>query len=165
MKEPKLTHEEACRLVEDALERCTKRLAYIRLKLEYKSPKASEQLSLFDLDAVDRANLLRNINWYGAYLSGARAMARALEEWDLLDFPKKKTVHGGYSPIVLQRNDPIVNKAVLDLFLSSPRNIEYCLQGLPNNVEIQLNTERDKKGKVVKATAKFVKKETKYKEI
>lgn len=165
MKQFGLTHGEACRLVEDAIERCAKSLAYIRLKLEKREPKASEQLSLFELDVVEQANILCNINWYGAYLSGARAMARALEEWDLLDFPKRKIGHGGYSPITIQRNDPIVNKAILDLFLSSTRNIEYCLRGLPNNVEIQLDTEKDKKGKVVKATAKFVKKETKFKEI
>lgn len=164
MKELVLTHEEACALVEDAIERCVKTLAYIRLKLEKRKSKASEQLSLFEQNTVEQANLLCNINWYGAYMKGAMAMALALKEWNLMDFPQQKIGHGNYKGIA-KRENPIVNKAVFDLFLSSTRNMEYCMMGLPNNVEIRFQTEKDKKGKVLKATAKFVKKETEYKEI
>lgn len=166
MKESVLTHEEACVLVEDAIERCAKTLAYIRLKLECRkpNPKTDVQLSLFEQNTVEQANLLCNINWYGAYLKGAQAMALALKEWNLMDFPQQKIGSGNYKGTA-KRENPIVNKAVFDLFLSSTRNMEYCMQGLPNNVEIRFHTEKDKKGKVVKATAKFVKKETKYKEI
>lgn len=162
--QPELTHEEACRLVEDAIERCAKTLAYIRLKLEYRNPKEPKQLSLFEMNTVEQANLLCNINWYGAYLKGAQAMALALADWNLMDFPQKKIGSCNYKGTV-KRENPKVNKAIYDLFLSSTRNMEYCIQGLPNNVEIRFNTEKDKKGKVVKATAKFVKKETEYKEI
>lgn len=162
-----LTHEEACRLVESAIERCAKTLAYIRLRLE--KDRGNEKYEIDSngpmMRAVDRANLLCNINWYGAYLSGARAMARAMEEWDLLDFPKRKAGHGGYTPVTIQRANPIVNKAILDLFLSSSRNLEYCLEGLPNNIEIHYDTERDKKGKLVKCRAFFAKKVTRYEEI
>lgn len=159
MQTSELTHEEACRLVEDAIERCAKTLAYIRCKLERKP-----QLSLFDMDTVEQANILCNINWYGAYFKGAQSMALALKEWNLMDFPQQKIGSGNYKATV-KRENPIVNKAIYDLFLSSTRNMEYCMTGLPDNVEIRFHTEKDKKGKIVKATAKFVKKETEYKEI
>lgn len=158
----KLTHEEACKLVDNAIERCYNTLMYIRLKL---SQSNSQNLSLFEQNTVEQVNLLCNINWYGAYLHGAQAMARALEDWDLLDFPKKKTGHGSYAAITIQRANPIINKAIYDLFLSSSRNLEYCLNGLPSNMEIQYDVQRNKKGKVIEAKARFVKKVIKYEEI
>lgn len=162
---PNLTHTEACNLVEDSLERVAKTLAYIRLRLAQVPTDKPIQLTLFEQNAVEEANLLCNINWYGAYLSGARAMALALQEWDLLDFPLKKIGHGGYSKIAVKRADKIVNKAVFDLFLSNTRNLEYCLHGLPDGIEIFNDIERDKKGKIKSAKAKFLKKTTNYKEI
>lgn len=163
-REPRLTHEEACRLVDGAIERCAKTLAYIRLKIEHVDPRTEFSRDREPIRSVDRANLLCNINWYGAYLEGARAMARAMEDWRLMDFPSEKIGSGNYKGTV-KRENPIVNKAIFDLFLKSIRNLEYCLQGLPLGVEIQYDVERDKKGKIKSAKARFVKKETTYEEI
>lgn len=171
METPKLTHTEACKMVEDALERVEKTLAYVRLKLDCNQPKDDTLPGIGECSEwrikglVEEANLLCNINWYGAYLKGAIAMALALQDWDLLDFSLKKAGHGGYSKISVKRADRIVNKAVFDLFLSSTRNLEYCLHGLPDGIEIFTDIERDKKGKIKAAKAKFVKKQTTYKEI
>lgn len=147
MKRPVMTHEEACGLVEGAIERCAKTLAYIRLKLERKPA-----LSLFDLDTVEQANILCNINWHGAYLKGANAMYRALINKGFLDFYAKK-------------EDKITNDAILKAYMQNTRNMEWLLTDLPVNVEVRTIFERDKKGKVVAATSKFVRKKTEYKEI
>lgn len=145
---PKLTHTEACKLVEDSLERIAKTLAYIRLRLE-KSDKIP--LSLFDYNAIEEANLLCNVNHYGAYLSGAQAMYRAMERNFYLDYQKKQ--------------DWLISKAQLKLFMENTRNLDWFLHDYPKGVEIYTELERDKKGKVVGAKAKFVKRETKYTEI
>lgn len=150
---PKLTHEDACRLVEDAIEKCHKTLAYIRLKLEYRNPNPKrEQLSLFEQTTVEHANLLCNINWYGAYIAGAKAMYRALTTKGFIDYVAKK-------------EDRIAYDAMLKAYMQSTRNMEWLLTDVPKGVELITTFERDKKGKIVKATSRFVKKETKYKEI
>lgn len=161
---PKLTHSEACKLVEDALERVGKTLAYIRCKLEQRNTDKPIQLTLFEQNTLEEANLLCNINWYGAYLQGAQRMALALQEWDMLDVPLKKISSGNYKGTLKRKPKPVI-KAVFDLFLENTRNLEWCLHGLPDNVEIVTENKTDKKGKVIGVKAKFVKKETKYKEI
>jgi len=143
-----LTHAEACRLVEDAIERCAKTLAYIRLKLEHRNPKEPEQLSLFEMNTVEQANLLCNINWYGAYLKGARAMYRALSNKGFLDFYAKK-------------EDKICNEAMLKAYMQNTRNMEWLLTDVPNGVELRTTFDRDKKGKGGKAAPKLEKKEPK----
>lgn len=162
---PKLTHTEACKLVEDALERVGKTLAYIRLRLAedpfYQERNSKERVIK---GAVEEANILCNINFYGAYLQGARRMALALEEWDLLDFPSKKIGRGNHKGTQKRKPKPII-KAVFDLFMENTRNLEWCLHGLPDNVEIATEDKTDKKGKVIGARARFVKKEIKYTEI
>ena len=162
---PKLTHTEACKMVEDALERVGKTLAYIRLRLAedpyYLERDSKERLVK---GAVDEANLICNINYYGAYLQGAQRMALALQEWDLLDFPLKKIGSGNYKG-TKKRSPKPVNKAVFDLFLENTRNLEWCLHGLPDNVEIFTQDKTDLKGKVIGKKAIFGKKEIKYKEI
>ena len=167
MKSATLTHEEACALVEGAIENCIRTLSYIRLRIE-RARSGSIGSGPGDeiiRSAVDKANLLCNINRYGAYLSGARAMARALEAFDLLDFPKKKTGHGGYPRLTIPRAHPIVNKAVYDLFLSTSRNLEWCLEGLPANIEILTDIERNKSGRITGAKAWFVKNVTRYQKV
>lgn len=146
--QPELTHTEACELVEKTLERVVNTLAYIRCKLE-KRPNIP--LSLFDYNAIEEANLLCNINHYGAYLKGARAMYRAMERNFYLDYMKKP--------------EWIVAKAQLKLFMECSRNLEWFLTEMPNRVELHTELERDKKGKVIGAKSKFVKKETKYTEV
>ena len=162
---PKLTYTEACELVEDALERVGKTLVYIRMQLA-KGPKylSKDSHERKVKGVVDEANLICNINYYGAYLQGARRMALALQEWDLLDFPLKKIGSGNYKG-TQKRAKPIIVKAVFDLFLENARNLEWCLHGLPEDIEIATQNVLDKKGKVKGVKAKFVKKETKYKEI
>ena len=162
---PKLTHTEACKMVEDALERVGKTLAYIRLKL-------AETPNYMDLSgsemkvkgSVNEANLLCNINFYGAYLQGARRMMLALQEWDLLDVPLKKIGSGNYKGTQKRQPKP-VNKAVIDLFMENTRNLEWCLHGQPDNVELTVCDKSDAKGKVIGKKAMFMKKETRYKEI
>ena len=161
---PKLTHTEACKMVEDALERVGKRLAYIHLQLAddpYYEKRGKERIIK---SAVDEANLICNINYYGAYLQGARRMALALEEWDMLAVPLKKIGSGNYKG-TQKRAKPIVVKAVFDLFMENTRNLEWCLHGLPDNVEIFTQDKTDAKGKVIGKKAIFGKKEIKYKEI
>lgn len=147
---PKLTHTEACELVEKALERVANTLAYIRCKLE-KRPDIP--LSLFDYNAVDEANLLCNINYYGAYLKGAKAVIRVLLEHHMLDIPKPK----GLGSL---KEDRFTNKAYLDLMMESTRNLDWFMHGAPGSVQIRTSFDRDKKGKVIGAKAKFVKRVT-----
>ena len=159
---PKLTHTEACKMVEDALERVGKTLAYIRLRLAKDPAYAGLEMKI--QGTVDEANLICNINYYGAYLQGAQRMALALQEWDLLDFPLKKIGSGNYKG-TQKRSPKPVNKAVFDLFIENTRNLEWCLHGLPDNVEIVTREILNNKGKVTGVKASFIKKETKYKEI
>ncbi|MDE6231080.1 MAG: hypothetical protein K2M37_05630 [Muribaculaceae bacterium] len=162
---PKLTHTEACRMVEDAIERVGKTLAYIRLRLaenpNYMSCSGSE---IKVKASVNEANLLCNINYYGAYLQGAQRMALALQEWDMLDTPLKKIGSGNYKGTKKREPKPVI-QAIFDLFLENTRNLDWCLHGLPDNVEIVTQDVLNNKGKVTGVKAKFVKKETKYKEI
>ena len=162
---PKLTHTEACKLVEDSLERVGKTLAYIRLRLAENPKYLREDSHAREVEgAIEEANLISNINYYGAYLQGAQRMALALQEWDLLAVPQKKIGSGNYKG-TQKRAKPIVVKAVFDLFTESTRNLEWCLHGLPDNVEIATRDILNNKGKVTGVKARFVKKETKYKEI
>lgn len=154
---PELTHTEACKLVEDALERVANTLAYIRCKLE-KRKDFKIPLSLFDYNTVEEANLLCNINCYGAYLKGAKAVIRVLLKHHMLDIPKPKGLGSS-------KEDRFTNKAYLDLMMESTRNLDWFMHGAPGSVQIRTSFDRDKKGKVIGAKAKFVKKETKFTEI
>lgn len=153
----KLTHEEACRLVEDSIQRAVNTLLYIREKLNKPYPNGNpRQLSLFDEANIEKANLFCNINWYGAYLKGAKAMYSALERKGFLDIP---------SSAKKANEDRITNKAMLDLYMANSRNFEWLLTEVPDSVQMVTSFERNKKGKVIKAKSKFYKKETIRKEI
>lgn len=152
---PKLTHTEACKMVEDALERVGKTLAYIRLRLA-EDPYFSSEMKVKGI--VEEANILCNINNYGSYMKGAMAMFSALEKSGFLDIPKPKGLSSN-------KEDRIINKAQLKLYLESQRNLDWFLHGEPNSVQVYTEIERDRKGKVIGARARFVKKEIKYKEI
>ncbi len=54
---------------------------------------------------------------------------------------------------------------IYSLLTENTRNLEWCLHGLPDGVEIFTEPKLDKKGKVIGAKAKFGKREIKYKEI
>lgn len=158
-----LTHTEACKLVEAALERVGKTLAYIRLRLD-RDPVYRKSKPMVIRRTVEEANILCNINFYGAYLQGAQRMALALEELDLLDFPLKKIGSGNYKG-TQRRASRAENRAMFDLFMENTRNLEWCLYGLPPNVEILMEDKTDKSGKVIGVKARFVRKETKYTEV
>lgn len=147
-------------MVEDALDRIGKTLAYIRLRL------AEDPLYLDRTNgemkvkgAIEEANLLCNINYYGAYLQGARRMALVMQEHRLLNLP---TLKGGKKHDAVKPADKHDVKALVELMNESPRNFEWFLHGWPNNVEIFISHEEDRKGKIIGAKAKFVRKEVKY---
>lgn len=104
------------------------------------------------------SDVLCHIDNYGAYLAGAKAMFRTLKNQGLLDIPKEASSRS-------KREDSITNEALLKLYLKDSRNLDWFLHGVPGNVEVRIKTERDKKGKTVKATAFFVKRETTYQEV
>ena len=160
---PKLTHTEACKLVEDALERVGKTLAYIRLRLAedpYYMDYSGSEMKV--KGSVNEANLICNINYYGAYLQGARAMLRAIQEQHLLNLP---TVKGTKKSDAIKPTEKHTVKALVELMSESTRNLEWFLHGWPKNVEIIVSNETDAKGKVIGKKAMFMKKEVKYKEI
>lgn len=153
----KLTHEEACKLVEDSLERAVNTLLYIRAKLATPCRDGKpRQLSLFDEANIEHANLLCNINWYGAYIKGAKAMYSALERKGFLDIPGSEK---------RANEDRITNKAMLDLYMENSRNLEWLLTEVPDSVQMVTSFERNKKGKIIKAKSRFYKKEVIRKEI
>ena len=161
---PKLTHTEACKMVEDAIERVAKTLAYIRLRLA-EDPHYMEREGCGERKVkgcVEEANVLCNINFYGAYLQGARAMLRAMQEQRLLNLP---TVKGTKKSDAIKPTEKHTVKALIGLINESARNLEWFLHGWPENVEIIIRDETDAKGKVIGKKAMFMKKETRYKEI
>lgn len=139
--EPIFTHTQACAMVQSAIERCLSTLLHCQEQLNQGKPKTLAT----DL-AVSEANLLCNINYYGAYMHGAQAMLRTLID--------------GYFTA-----QNINTKAILNLALQSRRNLDYFLHGTPEGVEIRIKYQRNKKGKAVSAEAVYVKKETNYTEI
>lgn len=148
----KLTHTEACKLVECSLERAIKTLAYIRQRLERAPSKNPVQLSLFEESAIEDANLLCNINWYGAYLKGVKATINALRDYGLLDIPKPK---GG----IKAKDYRIYNKAIIDLIMKDCISIDRFLGQEYDDIRFT-DHERDKKGKLTKCRAYFAKRVT-----
>lgn len=155
----KMTHTEACELVEDALERAAETLTYIRLRLA-ENPNSVSEIKV--KNAVAEVDLLCQINYYGAFLKGARSMLRTLEDQCMLNLPTLKGYKKGDA--IKPMNKHYV-KAVLKLIKESARNLDWFLHGSPGNVELCVRPETDAKGKVVGATAKFMKKEVKLKEV
>lgn len=158
-----LTHTEACELVEELLDRMVKTLAYVRMKIDephsvhhIADDGKPHQLSLFAEVAIEEANLLKNVNFYGAYLAGAKRMLTALKDHGMLYIDGIK--HG--------KENKFINKALLDLYMASSRNLEWFLTDLPDDsVRVRIEFMRDRKGRIKEAKATFVKKETAYKEI
>lgn len=64
-------------------------------------------------------------------------MYRAMERNFYLDYPKKE--------------DWIIAKAQLKLFMENSRNLEWFLTDTPKNVKVYTEIERNKKGKVIGA--------------
>lgn len=142
-----ITHQEACELIEQAVSCSLSELIYIR---ERRRECSASGLGVRERVALDKAVSVTDINSYGAYLKGARAMYRALECRGFLVQPKSEAV---------------VNRAMLSAYMSSTRNMEWLLEGLPQGVELYTEIERDKKGRIKGAKSKFITKETITKEI
>ncbi|MCM1022281.1 MAG: hypothetical protein NC403_08765 [Muribaculaceae bacterium] len=94
---------------------------------------------------------------WGIYIDGARAMLLMLREHLLLEEP-----HSGVARKVTA-DDKVINKAIIDLILSSKDKTDLFLMG---EYEIRLTDhEKDKKGKLIKCRAYFAKKTAVYQEI
>lgn len=161
----KLTHDECCALVEGAIERGLQTLLYIRKRLG----KKGTMDEWMEKHCSHVKDVLCDINHYGAYLSGARAMYLALKDQSLLVTPKETITYGNKKFVegnsLSDKEQRVVNAALLKLYLDNARNMEWLLHGAPDNVELRVRYELDKKGKVAGATAMFAKKVTTYEEI
>ena len=103
------------------------------------------------------AKALRNLRIWSWYMRGARMMLLRLREHLLTDEPHPN----GAKKVTA--DDKVINKAILDLILSSKENIDRFLM---EQYDIRLTDhEKDKKGKLVKCRAYFAKKVVKYEEI
>lgn len=103
------------------------------------------------------AKALRNLHIWSWYMQGARMMLLRLRDHFLCEEP-----HPGDARKVTAE-DKVMNKAILDLILSSKENVDRFLM---EQYEIRLTDhERDKKGKLTKCRAYFARKVVKYEEI
>lgn len=103
------------------------------------------------------AHRLRNLQIWAWYIKGAREMLLRLREHLLCEEP-----HPGDARKVTAE-DKVINKATLDLILSSKENVDRFLM---EEYEIHITDhEKDKKGKLVKCRAYFARKVIKYEEI
>lgn len=142
-----ITHEEACELIEQAVRCLLMELVHIRER-RHKHP--FDGLTVDEQRVLEKSVVVTNINYYGAFLKGARAMYRALGANGFLEQPK---------------SDAIVNKAMLAAYMSSTRNMEWLLEGMPKGVELHTEIERDQKGRIKGAKSKFITKVTITKEV
>lgn len=99
---------------------------------------------------------LRKLHDWACYTEGARAMLLRLREHFLCEEP-----HSGVGKVTA--DNKVVNKAVLDLIMSSKESVDRFLMG---EYQIRLTDhERDNKGKLVKCRAYFARKVVKYEEV
>lgn len=156
-----LTTDEALAECDKLIENNIRMLKTLKLRIFSESiAYRKESLSL----AQSKTNLLRNIYYYGAYLSGAVAMLSRLRDAHLtLEEHITGGNHKTKDKLKVTSETKVCNKAILDLLLKDKLNIERFLEG---SHEIGFtDKEKDKKGKLVKCRACFVKKVTRYEEI
>lgn len=80
-----MTHDEACELVQGSVERALTTLLHIQKRLEKGKPfSRQDELRVKDFD------VLYNINFYGAFLQGARKMYLALHDHGIRKGQKRK---------------------------------------------------------------------------
>lgn len=105
----------------------------------------------------DPNGLRRHVVPWSIYIDGARAMLLKLREHFLLEEP-----HPGDARKVTA-DTKIINKATIDLILSSKANTDRFLM---EQFEIHLaDHEKDRKGRLAKCRAFFARKVTTYEEI
>lgn len=102
------------------------------------------------------AKHFRSLTAWSYYISGARDMALRMREHFL-------TQESHHSTGKITKDDLVINKAIIDLILSSKKNTDRFLM---EQYEIRLTDHvKDKKGKLVKCRAYFAKKVVKYEEV
>lgn len=112
----------------------------------------------------NKTDLLRNVCYYGAYLSGARMMLRRLREECLtLEDHFTSGKKGKGDKLTVTSEMKVCNKAFIELILSSKLNTDRFLEG--SHTIGYKDLERDKKGKLVKCRACFTRKVVKYEEV
>lgn len=103
------------------------------------------------------ATRLRNLQIWAWYIRGAREMLLRLREHFLCEEPHPHEARK------VTAEDKVINKAILDLILSSKESVDRFLM---EEYEIRLTDhQRDKKGKLIKCRAYFARKVIKYEEI
>lgn len=160
-KQPTLTTDEALAECDKLIEENLRMLTILRARIDSKGiVYHQESLKL----AQSKTDLLRNIYYYGAYLSGAVAMLLRLRDAHLtLEEHITGGNHKTKDKLKVTSELKICNKAIFDLLLKDKLNIERFLEG---GYTIGFtDPERDKKGKLVKCRAYFAKKVVKYEEI
>lgn len=160
-KQPTLTTDEALAECDKLIEENIRMLKALKLRI-YQKGIAYHQESL--KLAQSKTDLLRNIRYYGAYLSGAVAMLLRLRDARLtLEEHITGGNHKTRDKLKLTSEMKVCNKAVIDLLLKDKLNIERFLEG--GYIINFVDPEKDKKGKLLKCRACFTKKVVKYEEI
>lgn len=100
---------------------------------------------------------LRRLNIWAWYINGARTMLLKLREHLLCEEPHQ------YDARNVTKDDKVINKATLDLIISSKENVDRFLS---EAYEIRITDHKlDKKGNLISCRAYFAKKVIKYEEI
>lgn len=160
-KQPTLTTDEALADCDKLIEENIRILKALKVRIFKRGiDYQKESLKL----AQSKTDLLRNIHYYGAYLSGAVAMLLRLRDARLtLEEHITGGNHKAKDKLKVTSELKVCNKAILDLLLKDKLNIERFLEG--GYIINFADPEKDKKGKLIKCRACFVKKVTKYEEI
>lgn len=105
----------------------------------------------------EEENRLRNLHIWSWYIKGARDMLHLLRQRNLCDEPKPK----GWKK---DKENPIYNKAILDLIMESKTNVDRFLSNDYDDIRIT-DHEKDKKGKLIKCRAYFARRVVRYAEL
>lgn len=145
-----MTHLDACIQVKKSLEQVKATLEHINNEIEQ-----GKDFIFHDSGIFDRANLLCNINWFGAYIKGAKAMYRALYNKGYLEIPHPK----GWGKVTNETK--LANQAQLLLYMKDVRNLEWLLTEPPQNIGIYTKFEKNPKDKIIGAKSNFYDTDTK----
>lgn len=108
----------------------------------------NDELAMRLAEALDTKICLQNVHYFGAYLDGARAMLRKLQDHELIN-PKEK-------------REKVYCDAQIQLILEDKHKTNLFLQG--EQIRFR-NHQKDKKGKLTKCEAYFALAKTVYEEI
>lgn len=108
----------------------------------------NDELTMRLAEKLDTNIKLQNVHYFGAYLDGARAMLRKLQDHELIN-PKEK-------------REKVYCDAQIQLILEDKHKTNLFLQG--EQIRYR-NHQKDKKGKLTKCEAYFALAKTVYEEI